>query len=146
MMLQGIPFIQLLGLFIASITLAYRVRALIPLYVYILLEGLFAGFSFWWIPYVYIWLPLWLMFMLAGKINLPKNILIPLYMVLCALHGLTFGIMYAPTQALMFGLTFEGMIAWIIAGFGFDVMHAIGNFAAGILIIPLSDLLVQLSK
>jgi len=146
MSLQMVPFIQLLGLFIAAITLAYRVRALIPLYVYVMLEGIFAGFSFWWLPYVYIWVPLWAVFMLAGKLSLPKKIKIPLYMILCGLHGLLFGIMYAPAQALMFGLTFEGMIAWIIAGLWFDVMHAIGNIAAGILIIPLSELLIKLDK
>ena len=71
---------------------------------------------------------------------------VPLYMVLCALHGLAFGIMYAPAQALMFGLSFEALIAWVIMGLSFDVMHAIGNFAAGVLIIPLSELLKKLSK
>jgi len=146
MLLQGVPFLQLLAPVIASITLAYRVRALIPLYVYIMLEGIFAGFSFWWLPYIYIWLPLWLMFMLAGKLELPNKIKIPLFMVLCALHGLAFGIMYAPAQALMFGLTFEAMIAWIIAGLSFDVMYAIGNFAAGVMIIPISEVLKKLEK
>ena len=144
--LQMVPFIQLLGLIVAAITLAYRVHALIPLYVYVMLEGIFAGFSFWWLPYIYIWLPLWFSFMLAGKLNLPKKVKIPLYMVLSGLHGLLFGIMYAPAQALMFGLTFEGTIAWVIAGLWFDVMHAMGNFAAGVLIIPLSELLIRLNR
>lgn len=144
--MQGIPNIHVLGLFIAAITLTYRVRALIPLYVYVMMEGLFAGFSFWWIPYLYIWLPLWGMFMLVGKINLPRKVQVPLYMVLSALHGLSFGTMYAPAQAIMFGLNFEAMVAWIIAGLWFDTLHAIGNFAAGALIIPLSELLKRLSK
>lgn len=144
--MQGIPNVHVLGLFIAAITLTYRVRALIPLYVYIMMEGLFAGFSFWWIPYLYIWLPLWGMFMLVGKINLPRKVQVPLYMVLSALHGLSFGTMYAPAQAIMFGLSFEAMIAWIIAGLWFDTFHAIGNFAAGTLIVPLSELLKRLSR
>jgi energy-coupling factor transport system substrate-specific component len=144
--LQWIPFIQLLGPIIAAVTLAYRVRALIPIYVYIMLDGMFSGFSFWWLPYLYIWLPMWLMFMFAGKLRLPYKVKVPLYMVLCALHGLAFGIMYAPAQALMFGLSFEALVAWVIMGLSFDVMHAIGNFAAGVLIIPLSELLKKLSK
>ncbi|MCL2755004.1 MAG: hypothetical protein FWD35_04735, partial [Oscillospiraceae bacterium] len=70
----------------------------------------------------------------------------PLYMVLCALHGLSFGTLYAPFQAVMWGLTFEGMLAWIIAGLPFDVVHAVGNFAAGVLIVPLAMLLKRLEK
>jgi len=142
--MQFIPNIHLLGLFIAAITLTYRVRALIPLYVYIMLDGIFAGFAFWWMPYIYIWLPLWLMFMMIGKARLPKKIQVPLYMALCGLHGLSFGAMYAPSWALMAGLSFEATIAWIIAGLGFDTAHAISNIIAGTLIIPLSELLKKL--
>ena len=135
-----------LGLFIAAFTLTYRVRALIPLYVYIMLEGVFWGFSPWWIPYLYIFLPLWLMFMLAGKFKIPIKAQIPLYMSLCGLHGLFFGILYAPAQALLFGLSFEGMVAWIIAGIPADITHAITNTAAGTLIVPLSLLLKRLDN
>ena len=46
----------------------------------------------------------------------------------------------------MFGLSFEGMIAWIIAGLPFDALSAIGNFGFGILIVPLSELLLKLEK
>jgi len=145
-MMQGMHGVHLLGLFIAAITLTYRVRALIPLYVYIMLDGLLAGFAFWWIPYLYIWLPLWGVFMLAGKINLPKKIKVPLYMVLCGLQGLLFGTMYAPAQAIMFGLSFEATIAWILAGLWYDAFHAAVQFAAGALIIPLSELLKKLSQ
>lgn len=144
--MQWVPNVHLLGLFLASVTLAYRVRALIPLYVYVLLDGLFAGFSLWWVPYLYIWLPLWLAFMLAGKLNFPKKAQVPLYMVLCGLHGLSFGALYAPAQALMFGLSFKAMITWIIAGLWFDAVHAAGNFAAGTLILPLAALLKKLDK
>jgi len=146
MLMQMIPNVHVLGLFIASITLTYRVRALIPLYAWILLEGVFAGFSFWWLPYLYIWLPLWGMFMLAGKLSLPTKVRAPLYMVLAALHGLSFGLLYAPAQALMFGMSFQAMIGWIIAGLPFDALHAAGNFAAGILILPLTALLTRLQR
>ena len=142
--MQGLPSIHVLGLFIASITLVYRTRALVPIYVYVMVEGTFAGFSFWWLPYTYIWLPLWLMFMLAGKFDLSKKVKVPLYMILCGLHGLMFGTLYAPAQALMFGLSFEGMIAWIIAGLPFDITHGVSNFAMGALIVPLSELLKKL--
>jgi len=141
-----IPNVHVLGLFIAAMTISYRTRALIPLYAWIMLEGVLTGFSLWWIPYLYVWLPLWGMFMLVGRIKLPIKIKIPLYMMLCALHGLSFGTLYAPAQALMFGFSFQVTVAWIIAGLPFDVIHAIGNFAAGTLILPLSSLLIRLDK
>ena len=144
--MQWLPNVHFLGLFVAAFTLTYRVRALIPIYVYVMVYGAFYGFSTWWIPYLYIWLPLWGMFMLAGKIRLPMKAKIPLYMVLCGLHGLSFGTLYAPFQALVFGLSFQGMVAWIIAGIPFDITHAIGNLAAGVMIIPLSELLRKLDK
>jgi len=145
-LLQGIPSVHLLGLFIAIITRTYRWRALIPLYGYVLLEGLFTGFSMWWMPYLYIWLPLWGAFMGLGKLELPRKIGAPLYMIVCALHGLSFGLLYAPMQALMFGFSFQATIAWIIAGLPFDIIHAIGNLAAGTMIIPLSTLLKNLDN
>ncbi|MDR2572455.1 MAG: hypothetical protein LBD23_19465 [Oscillospiraceae bacterium] len=140
-----IPSVHVVGLLIAAYTLTYRVRALIPIYVFVMIYGILYGLSAWWIPYLYIWLPLWGMFMLAGRFQLPVKVKVPLYMLLCALHGLSFGILYAPLQAWLFGLSFQGMVAWIIAGIPFDITHAINNFAMGALIVPLSELLKKLN-
>ena len=144
--LMGIPNIGFIGLFIAAYTLTYRVRALIPIYIYIMLYGIFFGLMTW-IPYLFVWLPLWGLFMLIGKFNLPLVVKVPVYMILCALHGLSFGTLYAPFAALLFGIPFRlsTMLAWIAAGFPFDIAHALGNFAAGVLIVPLSELLKRLN-
>ncbi len=81
---------------------------------------------------------------------LPKNMQARtayiVYPVLGALHGLLYGVLYAPVQALMFGLGFEGMLAWIAAGFWFDILHGIGNFASGFLVYPLILLLRKLNR
>lgn len=139
-----IPNVHVLGLFIAATTLTYRARALIPLYVFILLYFVYWGFSMWSVPYLYVWLPLWGAFMLAGRFNLPKKVAAPLYMVLCGLHGLAFGTLYAPVHALLFGFNFQQTLAWIVAGIPFDIIHAVGNFAAGTLILPLFALMKKL--
>ncbi|MCL1883559.1 MAG: hypothetical protein FWF81_07405 [Defluviitaleaceae bacterium] len=143
-LMQLFPSVHVLGLLIASITLTYRRRALIPIYTFVLLVGISWGFSLWWIPYLYIWLPLWLMFMAAGKFNIKTKA--PLYMVLCALHGLSFGTLYAPAHALFFGLSFQATLAWIAAGLPFDIAHAISNFFAASLIVPLTALLKKLDS
>jgi len=144
--LQWIPNIHPLALFIAAATLTYRVRALIPLYSYILLEGVFSGFSLWWVAYLYIWLPLWGAFMLLGRVELSIKVKAPLYMLVCGLHGLFFGVLYAPMQMLLFGFSVQTTVAWVIAGLPFDIIHAAGNLAAGSLVIPLALLLKRLES
>ncbi len=142
-LMEWIPNIHLLGMLIISYTLVYRGKALIPIYVYVMLNGVFAGFAMWWMPYLYVWTVLWGVTMLLPK-NMGSKVKVVVYMAVCGLHGLCFGILYAPMQALMFGLSFEGMIAWIIAGLPFDMMHGVGNLVAGTLIVPMTKLLRRL--
>ncbi len=135
-----LPNIHFLGMFIMTFTITYRKKALIPIYTFVFLTGIFNGFALWWIPYLYIWTILWgITMLLPQKMN--QRFAIPVYAVVCALHGLCYGILYAPAQAIMFGLNFKGMLTWIGTGFYFDILHGIGNFALGFLIIPLSKAL-----
>ena len=83
--------------------------------------------------------------MLVPK-NMPKAVACVVYPVICALHGLFFGVLYAPVQALMFDFTLEQTLAWIAAGFTFDIIHTVGNFAVGLLIYPVSEALKRLTK
>ena len=69
--------------------------------------------------------------------NIPRRIRPLVYMSVCALHGFLFGTLYAPAQALLYGLSFKGMIAWILAGLPWDFLHGISNFFCGILIMPI---------
>lgn len=136
LLMDALPNIHLIGVFIVAITVVYRKKALYPIYIFVLMAGLLGGFSAWWVPYLYIWTVLWGMTMLLPK-NLPPKAAPVIYMVVCSLHGFIYGILYAPAQALMFGLDFKGMLAWIAAGFPFDITHGISNFLCGSLIIPL---------
>lgn len=143
--MEAFPNIHLLGMFTMVYTITYRKKALYPIYVYIFLNGLFAGFATWWIPYLYIWTILWGATMLLPR-NIPRKLQPIVYMIVCAMHGFLFGTLYAPAQAILFGLSFKGMIAWIIAGLPWDIVHGIGNFFAGILIVPLVRLLCRLES
>lgn len=143
--MEALPNIHLLGMFVITFTLVFRVKALIPIYVYVILNGLYAGFNLWWMPYLYIWTILWAITMILPK-KMPRWLCSIVYPAVCALHGLAYGTLYAPAQALMFHLNFEQTIAWIIAGFPFDLIHCIGNLFTGLLVLPLSELLKRLSK
>ncbi len=144
-LMEGLPNIHLLGMLTMTYTIVYRWKALVPIYVYVMLNGLYAGFTPWWIPYLYLWTVLWGVTMLLPK-RMPKPAAAIVYPLVCAAHGMAFGTLYAPAQALMFGLNLEGMVAWIIAGLPWDAVQACGNFVVGFLILPLSQLLLRLER
>lgn len=139
------PNVHLLGVFIIAMTVVYRRKALYPIYVFVFLLGAFNGFNMWWIPYLYIWTILWGAAMLLPK-KMPLWLKPIVYAVLCSVHGFLFGTLYAPAQALMFGLDVNGMIAWIIAGLPFDLIHGVSNFFCGWLICPLIKVLSKYEK
>lgn len=141
--LEVLPNVHLLGTMTVALTVVYRKKALYPIYTYVLINGFFAGFATWWLPYLYIWTVLWGAVMLLPRQMPPRRAAL-VYMAVCAAHGFLFGVLYAPAQALLFGLDFHGMVAWIVAGLPFDMVHGVSNFCCGALILPLTRLLRRL--
>ena len=121
--------------------MVFRKKALFPLYVFVLVTGFFNGFSTWWLPYLYIWTVLWGFTMLLPKQIKPR--LQPfVYAGVCGLHGFLYGTLYAPAQAVLFGLTPKATLAWIVAGLPWDAVHGVSNLICGVLlIVPLIRLL-----
>ncbi len=144
-LMEALPNIHLLGMLTMVYTLVFRKKALVPIYIYVMINGLYGGFSIWWIPYLYIWTILWAITMALPK-RIPKKVAAIVYPVICGLHGLAFGTLYAPAQAFFFGLNFNQMLVWIVSGFPFDIIHGIGNLCAGMLILPLSAILKKICK
>jgi hypothetical protein len=138
--LEFAPNIHLLGVFTIAFTIVYRKKALYPIYIYVLLNGMFSGFSAWWVPYLYLWTVLWGFVMLLPK-KMPRLIQPIVYMAVCAVHGFLFGTLYAPVQAVLFGLSLEGMVSWIVAGLPWDFLHGVSNFFCGVLIMPIVSVL-----
>lgn len=145
MIMEIAPNIHLLGVFTIAFTVVYRRKALYPIYTYVILNGIFSGFAAWWIPYLYLWTVLWGITMLLPQ-KIPKKIRPVVYMVINACHGFLFGILYAPVQAVLFGFSFDRMIAWIIAGLPWDFAHGVSNFFCGILIVPIVKVLITLEN
>ena len=145
MIMEVAPNVHLLGVFTIAFTVVYRKKALYPIYTYVLLNGIFCGFATWWIPYLYLWTVLWGATMLLPK-RIPEKLRPLVYMLLCAAHGFLFGTLYAPAQALLYGLSFQKMVAWIISGLPWDFVHGVSNFFCGILIVPIVKILTFLEK
>ena len=138
--MEAAPNIHLLGVFTIAFTVVYRQKALYPIYIYVILNGLFCGFATWWIPYLYLWTVLWGTVMLLPR-NMPGKIRPIVYMAVCAAHGFLYGTLYAPAQAALFGLDLPKTIAWISAGLPYDFIHGVSNFFCGILIVPVISVL-----
>ena len=145
MIIEVAPNVHLLGVFTIAFTVVYRKKALYPIYTYVMLNGIFCGFATWWIPYLYLWAVLWGATMLLPK-RIPEKLRPLVYMLLCAAHGFLFGTLYAPAQALLYGLSFQKMVAWIISGLPWDFVHGVSNFFCGILIVPIIKILTFLEK
>lgn len=145
--MEWLPNVHFVGVFIVVTTVIYRKYAILSIFVYWMVSGFVEGISLWWIPKIYIWVFLWLGIMLIPK-NLSEKIKSILYVVVCAAHGfLSFGVLYAPAQALIAGLDFKGTLAWIIQGLPFDITQCIGNFVLGSLVIyPMIKILQRTDK
>ena len=145
LLMEFLPNIHMVGTLIVVYTLVYRKKALIPIYIYVFLTGVYGGFNLWWVPYIYIWTLLWGATMLLPK-DLGARAGAIVYPLTSALHGLLYGTLYAPAQAIMYGFGFKQTLLWISAGLYFDALHAIGNLTLGLLILPLTRLLRKLSQ
>jgi energy-coupling factor transport system substrate-specific component len=143
--MEALPNIHLLGMLVMVYTVVFRSKALIPIYVYVVLTGLYAGFSTWWVPHLYLWTVLWGGTMLLPR-QMPRAVACIVYPLICALHGFTYGVLYAPFQAVVYHLGWQGMLSWVATGLYFDIVHGCGNFAFGFLIWPLSQLLLRLHQ
>ena len=143
--MKGLPNIEPVSMFIIAITVVFRFKALYPIYVYVMLEGIYMGFSLWWVPYLWIWAILWGIVMLLPK-KMPIWLSPIVYCAVSGLFGLSFGTLWAPFQMVVFNLGFDGAIKWIIAGFPWDVAHAIGNVIIAILTLPMIMILKKAVK
>ena len=136
-----LPNVEVVSLFLMVYTAVYRAYALIPLYVFWAVEAVIYPYPPTVLMYLYVWL-----FLFGAVMLLPRDRVLPapVYAVISGVFGLLFGVLCAPVQAAYFGLNLEGTLAWIAAGFPFDVTHAVGNFALGFLAVPLIRLLKRL--
>ena len=140
--LEFLPNVHMIATLIVAYTVCFRKKALYPIFVFIFLEGLIAGFNSWWLPYLYLWPLLWLVTMMLPKNMKAKKARI-VYMIICALHGFLYGTLYAPAQAILFGLNFRETIAWIVTGLPWDMIHGVSNFFMAILVIPIVNAITK---
>lgn len=137
--MSGLPNIEPVSLLVMLFAVVFGWRALYPIYLYVLMEIMLYGISFWNINYLYIWS------ILAVAAIFMRRLKNPLWWALLSgLFGLAFGLLCSPVYMVVGG-SFDYGIRWWLAGLPFDIPHAIGNFViALVLFVPLRKLLGKL--
>lgn len=132
--------IEPVSLMVMLFAVTFGLKAVYPIYVYVLMEYVLFGFGMWSVNYLYIWL------VLAGAAWLLRGMSSPIgWAFLSGLFGLLFGTLCAPVYFITGGWAFG--ITWWINCIPFDIAHCIGNFViALVLFVPLRKILDQLYR
>ena len=138
--MAGLPNIEPVTLFVMVFGAVFGLKALYPVYVYVLLEILLYGIGTWNLIYLYIWA---LLAVLAWLLRKRQSCID--WAILAGAFGLCFGALCAPVDFLLGDISF--VVAKWISGILFDVTHCAGNFVIALLLFnPLRNLLKTLYK
>lgn len=130
----ALPNIEPVTVMLIVCTCVYGVRALLPAYVFSIIQILLHGFHIWNFMYLYVWALLVLFAVLLlplhrffGKLRCGRAAVLQtaLWTAFAALYGLLFGTLCSLPY--FFTLGAAGAVSWIISGLAFDITHCIGN-------------------
>lgn len=140
MVLAPLPNIEPISFFVIVYVLVFGFRALIPIYIYVLLEISTWGLGYWSICYLYVWAVLALAAGCLRRMESPLG-----WAVLSGAFGLCFGPLCALTYWAAEGWTFA--LSWWVSGIPFDLLHAAGNFAMALILFrPCKRILLRLTN
>ncbi len=129
--LAPLPNVELVSLLVMvySVTIGYK--ALLPVYLFVLVEGLLYGFGLWFVNYCYVWAVLVLV---AYALRRHTGVIV--WCLVSAFFGLGFGALCALPYFFIGGPA--SAFAYWLSGIPFDVIHCLGNgLVAALLFRPL---------
>lgn len=127
MVMAPLPNIEPVSLLIIVYVAVLGLRALIPVYVYVMLEIVTWGFGYWSACYLYIWAALALAAWLLRRMEAPLG-----WALLSGTFGLCFGALCSLTYWVAGGWAFA--LSWWMSGILFDLLHGAGNFALALVL------------
>lgn len=127
--LSLVPNIELVTLLIIAYTMVLGARALYPIYIFVLAEGLLYGFGLWFINYLYVWTLLAAVVLLLRR-RIENRFL---WAIVSGLYGLFFGALCAIPYFFMGGASTA--LAYWVSGIPFDLLHAAGNVITALLLL-----------
>ena len=120
--LAFLPNIEVVSVLVIAYTVVFGRRALLPIYVFVLLEGVTYGFGLWWMMYLYVWAVLY-----GAARVLRRNTSALVWAVVAGFYGLSFGAL-CTIPYLIAGGPGAALASWT-SGLLFDLLHCAGNFA-----------------
>lgn len=135
-----LPNIEPVSLLVMLFAVVFGWKALYPIYIFVVMEILFYGFSLWNVYYLYVWAIL-----AVAAIFLQKSEQPLIWALLSAVFGLLFGALCGIVDIFIGGFSYA-VTKWV-SGIPFDVTHCIGNFVIALLLFaPLRKLLTRLYR
>ena len=122
-----LPNIEPVSLLIMVYAAVLGLRALLPIYAYVLLEYALWGFGLWSACYLYVWLVLALAACALRRMESPLG-----WAVLSGAFGRCCGGLCALTYLAVGGWAFA--LSWWVQGIPFDVLHCAGNFVMALVL------------
>ena len=139
LVMAPLPNIEPVSLLIMVYVSVLGLRALLPIYAYVLLEIAMWGFGYWSACYLYVWAVLALAAWLLRRMESPLG-----WAILAGGFGLGFGALCSLTYWVAGGWAFA--LSWWISGIPFDLLHGAGNFAMALALFkPCRTLLEKLT-
>ena len=133
-----LPNIEPVSLLVMIFAAVFGWKCLYPVYVFVVMEILFYGFSTWNIYYLYVWTVLVLAAILMRKMEPALG-----WAVLSGVFGLAFGALCGIVDIFIGGWEFA-FAKWV-SGIPFDLLHCGGNFVIALIMWkPLRRLLEKL--
>lgn len=136
--MSPLPNIEPVSLLVMLFAATFGWKGLYPVYVYVVMEILYYGFSTWNLYYLYIWAVLAVAAVFLRKIESPLA-----WALLSAAYGLLFGALCAIVDVFIGGWGYA-VSKWV-SGIPFDVLHCGGNFVIALVMWkPLRGVLEKL--
>ena len=136
--MSWLPNIEPVSLMVMLFAVVFGIKALFPIYVYVLMEILFYGLGTWNFNYFYIWAVLAFVAMAMRGMNGSLG-----WAVLSGCFGLLFGALCAPVDIFIGGFGYA-LSKWV-TGIPFDLLHCGGNFVIALLLFnPMRKLIETL--
>ena len=136
--MSWMPNIEPVSLMVMLFAVTFGIKALFPVYLYVLLEILFYGLGTWNICYLYVWAVLTVLALVMKKMEHPLG-----WAMLSGIFGLFFGALCGIVDIFIGGFGYA-LSKWI-SGIPFDLAHCAGNFVIALLLFaPMRTLLEKL--
>ena len=139
MVMAPLPNIEPVSILVIVYVSVLGFKALIPVYIYVLLEIATWGLGPWSFYYLYVWavlaLAAWCLRRMESSLG---------WAVLSGAFGLCFGALCSLSYWVVGGWSYA--LSWWVSGIPFDILHCLGNFAMALVLFrPCKQVLLRLT-